>query len=643
MLASKLLRFLERIEADRILISPGVVRFPPEYGYREAHWYRSLSKKATFFKSRLIATSLGMASLIPAAFTLDDLLSGRGVHWLNYGFPFAFLLALLYAFIRFRRVVLTSYGVVLTGLCGFLVCLFLPNTRSVYILIFFVYPFLATLLLGRRKALAWHAHLAASGSLLAFLSTSGVLPPMTVSLSPREALVSLVTYGVISMIAYFIDAQNEAYNSALIQESLYDSATGFPNRVMFDHMTPASRDSFVVLARIKHQEEMRSFWGRAAIDRNLRGLMKHLSGSKDCRILPFRFDEYEIGCLVSLPGGTCGDCLREVHGVFSSFLFDFDGYLLKPDIRLGGASPGTFEAWDSGALASRAFLALQLAIGRNLRYFAYSRDDCALDSPPAPAVEFDTLRQALETGWYSVLFQPIVDVVEGKILYYEALFRVLDEAGIARSVYPFLKTAESSGLDEMITDIVLEEALAMIRETGSRVSVNIAYSDIRRGRLAERLAGPALAGVREKLVLELLEVSDIKIESPECRDFITAVSALGIEIAIDDFGSGYANLTQLVGLPISLVKIEGSLVASLADDPERRDPIAGLVSFCDKTGKQVVAEWVETAEIRDILLGMGIRYMQGYLLGRPRVRNFAPSPKSTGVSSGLQVPAPGGR
>lgn len=643
MCASRIVSFLDGIEARTTVVSPLMSQFPPEYDFRSSRWYRSLSEKAESFKSRLIITSISVASLIPIAFTIDDLLSRRGVGWINYGIPFITLMGMLWAFLRFRRVGLASRGVMLMGLLGFLVCLFLPNTRSVYVMIFFVYPFLATLLFGRRRAFLWHAHLAILGLLSVYLSRRGVLPPLTVAPVAREAAVCLATYAVISMIAYFIDAQNEAYNSSLILEGLYDSATGFPNRAMFDHMVPASRDSVVILARIKHQEELRSFWGGDAVNRNLRDLMEHLKRYEGCRILPFRFDEYEIGCLVTCPGGGGNEALREAHAAFSSFLFDFNGYRLKPDVRIGGAWTGSCEVWDPGTLVSRAFLALQQALNRNLRYYGYRRDECALAAPPITAVEFDTLRQALETGWYSVLFQPVMDVLEGRPLYYEALFRVLDEAGIARSIYPFLKTAESSGLDEMITDIVLEEAAAMIRETGSRVSVNIAYSDIRRGTLAERMASPAFEDLRGNLVLELLEVSDLKIESPECRDFITAVSSLGIEIAIDDFGSGYANLTQLVGLPISMVKIEGSLVRSLADDPERKDLIAGLISFCEKTGKQVIAEWVETEEIRDMLLDMGIRYMQGYLLGRPGVRRFDPSPRNTGVFSGPPVPAPGER
>jgi len=93
--------------------------------------------------------------------------------------------------------------------------------------------------------------------------------------------------------------------------------------------------------------------------------------------------------------------------------------------------------------------------------------------------------------------------------------------------------------------------------------------------------------------------------------------ALGVEIAIDDFGSGYSNFAYLYELPITSVKLDRSLLHDLPTDPRKQEVIRALLTLIGKLGYRRVAEGIETEEVLAFLQDAGCDEVQGYLLGRP--------------------------
>jgi EAL domain-containing protein (putative c-di-GMP-specific phosphodiesterase class I) len=120
-----------------------------------------------------------------------------------------------------------------------------------------------------------------------------------------------------------------------------------------------------------------------------------------------------------------------------------------------------------------------------------------------------------------------------------------------------------------------------------------------------------------QLVLEITETA-LMTDPVAAEITLSALAALGVRIAIDDFGTGYASLTYLQRFPVHELKIDRSFVESLVERPADRAIAGACVHLARALGLDCVAEGVETAEQRDVLLELGCDLAQGYLFSRPR-------------------------
>ena len=100
---------------------------------------------------------------------------------------------------------------------------------------------------------------------------------------------------------------------------------------------------------------------------------------------------------------------------------------------------------------------------------------------------------------------------------------------------------------------------------------------------------------------------------------------LGVRLAIDDTGAGFASLAHILKLAPDLIKLDRELTSGIDRDPVRCAPGAALVSFASRIGAEIIAEGIETASELEVLRGLGIRYGQGFLLCRPTSANSVPS------------------
>jgi EAL domain-containing protein (putative c-di-GMP-specific phosphodiesterase class I) len=119
-----------------------------------------------------------------------------------------------------------------------------------------------------------------------------------------------------------------------------------------------------------------------------------------------------------------------------------------------------------------------------------------------------------------------------------------------------------------------------------------------------------------RLVIEITEhvaVSDY----PPILDVIRQLRARGMRIAVDDAGSGYASLQHILAIRPDLIKLDRSLIAGIDTDPDRRALISALASFAREIGAGLVGEGIETTEELHTVRALGLRYAQGYLIGRP--------------------------
>jgi EAL domain-containing protein (putative c-di-GMP-specific phosphodiesterase class I) len=285
-----------------------------------------------------------------------------------------------------------------------------------------------------------------------------------------------------------------------------------------------------------------------------------------------------------------------------------------------GVAVGPEHGADVATLLRRADVALYAAKEERNAVSIYSEDD---DRNTLERLELlGELRGAIEAGDVVVHYQPKVAAASGAIVGVEALARwEHPERGL---IMPddFISLAEHSALLAVLTHSVLQTALADVRhwraiEPTLTVAVNVAPAQLNDGDfpqavwLALHRAGvPASA-----LILEVTE-NGMMASSVRVRHVLAELRRMGVQLAIDDFGSGTTSLSYLGRLPLSELKIDKSFVIGLAD-PVNHAIVRSTIDLGHNLGMRVVAEGVETLEVLHELQNLGCDIVQGYVIARP--------------------------
>ena len=231
-----------------------------------------------------------------------------------------------------------------------------------------------------------------------------------------------------------------------------------------------------------------------------------------------------------------------------------------------------------------------------------------------------TIENALYNDTVIVECQPIYDISGEKAIvkYYEVLVRLIDENGKIRYPGEFLDIAKKISLYNDITKKVVEHVFRLVEKfTNTSFSMNLSSSDIANESIRDLIEKKLRVCSRpEHVYFEILEsegVDDYKI----VNDFINKIRAYDCKISIDDFGSGYSNYYRILELDIDTIKIDGSIIKKLPYDKNARYLLQTIIDFAGRQGYNVVAEFVSSEEILAEIKKFGIKYAQGFLLGKP--------------------------
>jgi EAL domain-containing protein (putative c-di-GMP-specific phosphodiesterase class I) len=216
-------------------------------------------------------------------------------------------------------------------------------------------------------------------------------------------------------------------------------------------------------------------------------------------------------------------------------------------------------------------------------------------------------------------FQPIVDVETGAPFAYEALVRSANGEGAA-FILDQVTDENRYAFDQACRVKAIETAMAAgIVDTGAKLSINFlpnaVYSPMAciqlTLRTAERNSFPL-----DRLIFEFTE--NEQIASPDhVGSIIETYRRIGFSVAIDDFGAGHAGLGLFARFATDLIKLDMELIRNIDNDPRRRAIVKALVGLCRDLDTILIAEGIETKAEADVLNGLGIRYMQGFVFARP--------------------------
>ncbi len=283
-----------------------------------------------------------------------------------------------------------------------------------------------------------------------------------------------------------------------------------------------------------------------------------------------------------------------------------------------------FHGADVLALMSNVDIAMYQAkdLGRN-RHILFDQASDSLRSTHRRIHWAKKLRDALDEDRLVLFQQPVVRLKNSKPVHHEILVRIRDENGGHILPGNFIEIAESLGLIQEIDMRVVEKLLAYLRSSGQadkklRYFVNLSRVSISDQHWIRRfLAMLRGSGVNpNQLVFEITETAAMS-EIDVTLTFIRSLKEMGCRFALDDFGAGFSSFYYLKRFDVDYLKIDGSFIRDLATDEGSRIFVRALNDVAHGLDKQVIAEWVETPEALNLLLGMGTQFGQGFLFQRP--------------------------
>jgi diguanylate cyclase (GGDEF)-like protein len=230
------------------------------------------------------------------------------------------------------------------------------------------------------------------------------------------------------------------------------------------------------------------------------------------------------------------------------------------------------------------------------------------------------LRQPETLDRIGLVFQPITDLATGELKALEALARWHDEELGRIPPDQFIPIAEQINVIEPISDKLLTQAAAEAARWAAAVRLSFNVSAVQlctTGSAARILALLDRAGLAPgRLQVEVTETA-LLADFEVARENLRALRGAGARIVLDDFGAGHASISYLREMQFDGVKLDGALIATVADSLRSRRLLKGVLNLCDALGLPSVAEHIETDEQLRLLRELGCREGQGYLLSPP--------------------------
>ncbi len=408
----------------------------------------------------------------------------------------------------------------------------------------------------------------------------------------------------------------------------HDLLTGLPNRALLIERLqqqllrqPRTGESVAVLVMdLTDFKAVNDSLGHAVGDDLLKQIGPRLTASLRSADTIARLGGDEFAIL--LPGTDETGAARVAQKMLAALeqAFPLEGEAL--DI---GASVGVAVAPAHGTqaeqLLSRADVAMYAAKG-SLAGLAVFSAEHERDGAGRLALMSD-LRRAVDEGELVLYYQPQIDLRTGGITSVEALVRWMHPKRGLVGPDEFIPLAERTGLIKRLTRTVLTEAIRQARAwelAGLRVpiAVNLSMRNIHDPQLPQTIAQLLQRWDARPDLLRLEMTETVLAADPErALQTMDSLRAMGVHIALDDFGIGYSSLAYLNRLPLDEIKIDRSFVIGMIDDESSATIVRATVELGHGLGYAVVAEGVENAETRQRLTALGCDAIQGYLVARP--------------------------
>jgi diguanylate cyclase (GGDEF)-like protein/PAS domain S-box-containing protein len=411
--------------------------------------------------------------------------------------------------------------------------------------------------------------------------------------------------------------------------AMHDSLTGLHNRHFFEssleqfaaEAARANSQHGLVYLDLDHFKVVNDTFGHQKGDEVLREMSALLSQRvrKPDILCRLGGDEFAV-LLRNVTAETAQNFAREIQKIIGEFSFQ----LHEQRINLG-CSVGVTLIDGSALTAEEHFMRADIALyvakgrGRNLIHL-YTPQDNESDQLRMRINISQKIRKAISEDRMVLHFQPIYDVNNDRVSYYESLVRLREPDGTIVGPAEFIPALEAAGEMHLLDRWIIKLATRTLKQYPelNHVAINLSAQAFKDETLVPTiLESLKITGVNpNRITFELTESASL-FNLHITQRVIAELHKLGCSFSVDDFGSGFSSFSYLKDLPADYIKLDGSFIQNLNKDTVDQALVKAMIQVIQALGKKAVAEYVENQEILDILKSMGIDFVQGFHIGRP--------------------------
>jgi len=438
--------------------------------------------------------------------------------------------------------------------------------------------------------------------------------------------------GAVLVFSNITEARNMAQQ--IIHQATHDSLTGLCNRSEFEkrlhNAIKSARENRAIhclcYLDLDQFKIINDTAGHAAGDELLRNLTIYLKSKIRSRDTLARHGGDEF-CLL-LDNCKLDQAYRIANSLLDaikSFNFEWQGRTYSVSASIG-LVPITSNTLNTAEVMSQADVACYTAkdLGRN-RVYIYENDDNKMAARHSEILRVADLTDSIKANRFRIYCQSITPLQpeSHESIHYELLIRAIDLDGKIELPKTFIPAAERYGMMATIDRWVIRSAFERYMEL---------FNSSEKVKIAINLSGNSLADstllqyIRENISSSGIPANNVCFEITEtaainnleqARKIITELKYLGCQFALDDFGSGVSSFTYLKNLPVDYLKIDGSFVMDMINDPINIAMVAAINEIGHVMGIKTIAECAESKEIIEQLTRLGVDYAQGYAISTP--------------------------
>ncbi len=400
----------------------------------------------------------------------------------------------------------------------------------------------------------------------------------------------------------------------LFKHYFTDTLTKLPNIYQLREDLQDNDEDTLIILTIDNFKIINDFYGYVAGDFLLEQLANRLKKSiENAKTYRLSGSEFGITIRQSFDFYALKNFLTDLCEEFKHLSFEYAQTVVYMDLTFA-----SIPTADRDEIFSKVSMALQYAKKMQQPFWIYEDRMHFQNEYESNLKTSVNIRKSILDSGIVPYFQPIICNKTNKVVKFECLSRLIDNAGNILSPKHFIPIAKTIKVYNEVTRTIINKSFDTFMGTNYLFSLNISIEDIMSQEIysfiMEKLKN---SGLGPQVTFELLESEHIQ-DYHKVSRFITEVKRYGAKIAIDDFGSGYSNFSYLTKIDVDFIKIDGSIIEDIDQNKASRMVVETIVDFAKKLGIETVAEYVHSAPILHIVKEMGIDYSQGFEIDKPQ-------------------------